>query len=411
MGLMDSTSRSLDVKRLDANSDGRLDLFVLSDRSPNLLYLATADSGFRETGLLAGVALAPDGSEPGWREVLILDANQDGYPDMLFTHWDGELILQLNNGRGLFFQGHYQTGLFQPRFPYHASAVAAADLDFNGTTDLLLADVVERPVRAAIPDTVLVDSISPVQEEPRVKTELSPQRALLSDRMHHFQPIELGESLILDTTLLIPRVSAAVVDTGFNLTPEEDVSGPLYFPLETQEESSDYPMLGFSDRSIYADSIDSVFAGSVAALPIDLSGYPGMDTLNVYQEAKRYTIVDLTGDGISEVLATYPVGLSKVWKRVVRKTPRFVGLWPRTSRVGTTVVGAEVRVEAGNISRRFIVTNPIPILLYFPRRLRSVEVVVRWPDGLENTFRTSLLNRIYTLTRIEADIEPLSDGK
>lgn len=405
MGLTDSTSRSLGVKLLDANVDGRLDLFVLSDRSPNLLYLANSDTGFIEAGLVAGVALAPDGSEPEWQEVQILDANQDAYPDMLFTRRDGELLLQLNNGRGLFFPGHYQTGLFHPRFPYRATAVAVADLDFNGTTDLLLADVIDKPQRRAVHDAVVIDTISATQESLDTKPGPSSQRVLLSDRTHHFQPVEIGGSLVLDTTMLMPRTVVAVIDTGFDLM-SVDVSGPLFFFPDPEEESSGSPPSDISDESVSSDNVDSLPIDPMAVMVDGISGYAGMDTLKVYQGARKYTIIDLTGDGVGEVLATYPVGLSKIWMREVRKSPRFIGLWPRTVRAGTTVVGAEVRIEADDLIRRFIVTDPNPILLYFPRRLRSVDVMVRWPDGVENTYRTSLLNRIYTLTRTEVDSEP-----
>ncbi|MFB0516290.1 MAG: FG-GAP repeat domain-containing protein [Candidatus Neomarinimicrobiota bacterium] len=393
LGLADTSSRSLAVKLLDANSDGYLDLFVLSYCSPNLLYLGAADTGFVEAGLFAGVALAPDGSEREWSQVLTLDANQDGHPDLLFISQDRQMLLMLNDGRGLFFEGHYQTGLFQPRFPYQATTAAAVDLDFSGTVDLLLADASYEHVRepaavytsavgtaavdTAVVDAVAVDSADVVQDsslvsawgapvdsavtEPVVEATALQRRILLSDEEHRFRAVEMAAPMLLDTTLLVPRVTAAAPDAAF-------------FGL---------PMARF-----------------------DLPGYVGLDTLPVLQEAERYLVVDLTGDGVEEVIATYPAGLVRVWKRELDEQPVYVGLWPGADQPGTTAIGAQLLVTsspAGIFTGRYLVTDPRPFSLYLSSKVRAVDVVVKWPDGFESHHHLTPLNRTYPLTRVELE--------
>ena len=460
MGLADTTSRSLAVKLLDANSDGHLDLFVLSHRSPNLLYLGGADSGLVEAGLFSGVALAPDGSEPEWSQVLTLDADQDGHTDLLFTRRDGGIQLLLNDGSGLFFEGHYQTGLFQPRFPYQATTAVALDVDFSGTTDLLLADTGYEHVRA-LPavDTTEVDSAISAQDssffvqdsaftatavEPAVETrdepsdpELDwpfgkaqdkPRRILLSDDEHRFYPAGVAPLMILDTTLIIPRVAPlAEGDTKLDFL-EADTLGLLMFPLAPVGEAYNWFTFDQSEEPAPADTaLGTPGPGEVAALPSSSSGSPDtalvdtavapiptvptaelpsyieLDTLRIFQEAERYVAVDLTGDGVEEIIATYPAGLFRVWKRELRGRPRFVGLWPGTGRAGTTAIGAGLTITGDGFSRRHLVTDPNPVVFYLPRRVWWVDIVVKWPDGLKNHYRTTLVNRTYTLTRIEME--------
>jgi len=474
MGLADTTSRSLAVKLLDANSDGYLDLFVLSQHSPNLLYLGGADTGLVEAGFLSGVALAPDGSEPEWSQVLTLDADQNGHTDLMFTRRDGEIQLLLNNGQGLFFEGHYQTGLFQPRFPYRATAAVALDVDFSGTIDLLLADTGYEHVRALpVVDTTEVDSAISAQDssffaqdsafaatavEPAVETrdepsdpELDwPRRILLSDDQHRFHPADVEAPMILDKTLLVSRLTPLAEEDASLGFMAGDTLGLLIFPVGPVEESYnrftfDLPaesapadtalsMPGFGPDSfsqpqlivdsIYGDTValDTSLLGvfdtalvdttaiSTAALvavtadpTADLPDYIDLDTLRIFQEAERFVPVDLTGDGIEEIIATYPVGLFRIWKRVLEEKPCFIGLWPRTDLVGATPIGAEITITSDDVSRSYLVTDPNPVIFYFPRFMWSADVLVRWPDGLENHYPDVATNRTYILTRMELE--------
>ncbi|UCD37987.1 MAG: VCBS repeat-containing protein [Fidelibacterota bacterium] len=405
MGMADTTSRSLAVELLEANGDGYLDLFVLSQGTPNLMYLSRSDSGFVEAGLFSGVALAPDGSIPDWSQVQVFDADQDGHSDLLFTGREGRIQLLLNDGQGLFFPGHYQTGLFHPRFPYRATTAAATDLDFNGTIDLLLADHREavRVMEAA--DTASVDTSMAVREPYSGVEQFTPRRILLHDAQHYLPLTSLEVPMLLDTILLRPRVTVmAEEDTGFG-TVYEEVSGPFPFPLEPGEDPLSLITSDLTTESAMGAMTDSVMVGDERALIDELPRSVVLDTIHVRQEAERYIMVDLTGDGVREVIATYSAGLYRVWKRELKRSPRFIGIWPQTERPGTTIIGAELQITMGRILHRIIVTDPNPILLYSPRRLRAVDVMVHWPDGLENHYRTSMLNRVYTLTRVEQEPE------
>ncbi len=498
MGLSDTTSRSLAVKLLDANSDGHLDLFVLSHHSPNLLYLGGADSGLVEAGFLSGVALAPDGSEPEWSQVLTLDADQNGHTDLMFTGRDGEIQLLLNNGHGIFFEGHYQTGLFQPRSPYRATAAVALDVDFDNAVDLIVADQWYKYAADTLTtNTVIVDSFrvstdslleSPLdssfdasldfpldspfdsaqarpdspetvrrglgyaqRDRPFDVAQDRPPRILLSDDQHRFHAADAEAPMILDTTLLIPRLTPlAEEDTSLDFM-AGDTLGLLLFPMGPVEESYNrftfdlpeepppadtalsVPGFGpdsFSQPQLILDSsyvdtiafevsplgvfdttlVDTTAISTVApaaapeTVPMaDLPGYIDLDTLRIFQEAERFVSVDLTGDGIEEIIATYPAGLFRIWEQILEKKPRFIGLWPRTAQVGATPIGAEITITIKDVSRRYLVTDPNPVIFYFPRFVWSADVSVRWPDGLESHYPDVTANRTYILTRIELE--------
>lgn len=408
MGLVDSTSRSLAVLLFDANGDGHLDILVLSYRSPNLLYLGGVDSGFVEVGIPSGVALAPDGSEPEWIQVMTLDANRDGYADLLFTKRDRQMQLLLNDGTGSFLEGRYQTGLFRPRVPYHATVAAVLDLDFNGTDDLILSD----PGYGIRSDSLMAST-----------ADSEFHRFLLSDERNHYYPVGASGPMVLDTVLLVPimptdsekeaHVDFLAVDSVgrplFPIFPEED---PFVVPTSDPSEAfaQDSPDTTAPTDSARIDSsfaptdsahIDSSYIDSTVQTISTIPGSGELDTLEVYEEASGYVVMDLTGDGVQEIIATYPVGLVRVWKRELQRSPQFLGLQLRTVQSGTNTIGAQLTVSAGEISRRYIFADHNPVLLYIPERVRAVSVEVRWPDGLVNRYRATTLNRYYTLTRQE----------
>jgi hypothetical protein len=128
--------------------------------------------------------------------------------------------------------------------------------------------------------------------------------------------------------------------------------------------------------------------------------YIEMDTLRVRQGPKSLLAVDLDQDGIEEIVAGYSVGLFRIWKRKLARMPRFIGLWPQTRDPNVPVIGTEIQIMSDRYIRQFLVTDSNPVLLYLPRKVRSVEVLVKWPDGYENRYRTPITNRIYTLTRM-----------
>ncbi len=379
MGAADTTSRSLAVSLLDADADGDLDLFVLSYRSPNLLYLTGPGSSWREAGLASGLALSPEGTEPVWARAIPLDVDQNGAVDVLFLQPGGGMRLLLNDGFGHFFPGHYQSGLFHPLKTLYATGGTAVDLDFNGTLDLLLTDRVASEQDAA------------------GRPEGHFSRLLLSTAGGRFKAPERAYYFRLDTTLLAPRKPRQ--DTlRSSAWLFGDSLGALQWPPAAGYEAVDSGLVepsrleGYFPAAVRSNRLPD-FDGSIAIEE------QGNDTITVHQEPGDFVVADLTGDGIPEIVASYPVGLMRVWRLVPDEFPTYLGLFPRSDQPGATVVGAQITVTFGGRLMRRPVVDHNPLLFYFPAGTGNVNVEVRWPDGLVNHYAAARLNGYFTLDR------------
>jgi len=76
---------------LDADLDGRPDLFVANDSSPNHLFLNRGGGQFEEAGLLAGVALSDSGTSQAGMGVDAGDLDGDGLEDLVVTNFSDDV--------------------------------------------------------------------------------------------------------------------------------------------------------------------------------------------------------------------------------------------------------------------------------------------------------------------------------
>lgn len=385
-GLADTSSRSLAAVPFDANNDGRLDIFILSYRSPNRLYIAENDSSFIESGLLAGVAFDPDGKESSWNDVVIMDVNGDDFPDLFLTQTHGQIHVLLNDDAGQFFDGYYQTGLFKPRTLFRATAAHAYDVNYNGRDDLLLADD-DR--------FILSDSLKHFRQMSQFVSTL-----LLDDQYHFVLPVARF-SMVLDTFLLVEPLPEGIDPDGRE---EYFTVGPLQQPLFSPPSVSEgapgmllLPGAGVPSAEISPDSIAS------GARVIEIHGETVvLDTLRIRENPVDFTVADMDRDGIQEVLASYPSGMVRIWKPIDDLSIKFIGLQLQVADSVSTMIGSRVKITTSAGSYHYLETDNIPNVIYVPEKVRDVLVDVTWPDGQANSYRTRTLNRHYTLTKPEA---------
>jgi hypothetical protein len=87
----------------DFNGDGWLDLYVANDGQPNQLWINQHDGTFRNTALLAGAALSPEGSAKSSMGIDAGDFDNDGDEDLFITELVGQGDdLYVNDGSGVF---------------------------------------------------------------------------------------------------------------------------------------------------------------------------------------------------------------------------------------------------------------------------------------------------------------------
>lgn len=125
----------------DFDGDGRPDIFVANDSNPNYLYRNKGDGTFEEIGASAGVAYNADGKEMSSMGVAVGDYDNDGRIDLFVTTFANDnYVLFHNDGRGLFSDLSFPSGVGEPTVPYLGWATAFLDYDNDGYKDLFAAN-------------------------------------------------------------------------------------------------------------------------------------------------------------------------------------------------------------------------------------------------------------------------------
>jgi len=124
---------------LDVDGDGRQDLVVINDSTPNYLYLNKGDGTFTEVGHISGLALSRDGREQAGMGLAIGDYNLDGQVDFFLTHFSDDYCTLYENQRDAFFLDvSNEAGVEQATLPFVSWGTAFTDYDNDGYSDLFV---------------------------------------------------------------------------------------------------------------------------------------------------------------------------------------------------------------------------------------------------------------------------------
>jgi enediyne biosynthesis protein E4 len=135
-GLLAAVGNGLGVVAGDFDGDGRVDLFVANDRTPNHLWLNQGGGRFRESALSMGCALDQDGLAKSGMGVYAVDADDDGDLDLLVVNLDGESDSFFRNQGRFFVDDTVSVGLRTPSRPFTRFGAAMLDFDNDGYLDL-----------------------------------------------------------------------------------------------------------------------------------------------------------------------------------------------------------------------------------------------------------------------------------
>jgi hypothetical protein len=134
-----AVGRGMGIACADFDEDGRIDIFVASDLSANLLFLNNGDGTFREEAALAGVAYGADGAARAGMGVDCGDYDNDGHLDLIVTNFANEPnSLFRNTGQGYFTEQSTASGIGPPSVPFVGWGVRFVDLDLDGFQDLFV---------------------------------------------------------------------------------------------------------------------------------------------------------------------------------------------------------------------------------------------------------------------------------
>ena len=149
-GLFDTSSKSLGIAILDANQDGWPDIFISNDTQPNKLYINNGNGTFTEKAVPSGVAYSEDGVARAGMGVAAADYDRSGYPSLVITNFSNQMLAFYHNERN---------GLFVDEAPHSEVGRASLltlgfgcfffDYDLDGWPDIYIAnghieDAIER---------------------------------------------------------------------------------------------------------------------------------------------------------------------------------------------------------------------------------------------------------------------------
>jgi hypothetical protein len=140
-GLFDTSSKSLGVATLDANQDGWPDLLFSNDTQPNKLYVNNGNGTFTEKGVSAGVAYSEDGVARAGMGVDAADYDRSGYPSVIITNFANQMVSLYHNERnGLFVDEAPQSEVGHATLLTLGFGCFFFDYDLDGWPDIFIAD-------------------------------------------------------------------------------------------------------------------------------------------------------------------------------------------------------------------------------------------------------------------------------
>ena len=139
--LYDPNSKGLGVAILDADGDGWPDILLANDTQPNKLYINQHDGTFAERGVSAGIAFSEDGVARAGMGVDAADYDRSGKPSIIITNFANQMLsLYHNEGNDLFVDNAPTSEVGRATLVTLGFGCFFFDYDNDGWQDIFVAD-------------------------------------------------------------------------------------------------------------------------------------------------------------------------------------------------------------------------------------------------------------------------------
>ena len=123
---------------IDVNNDGKVDLLVANDSTPNYLYINKGDGTFDDQSYPSGYALNKEGRETAAMGIAVGDYRNNGQVDVFNTTFsDDYKVLYRNDGDANFTDVSDEAHIADMTIPFLGWGTAFLDYDNDGWKDLL----------------------------------------------------------------------------------------------------------------------------------------------------------------------------------------------------------------------------------------------------------------------------------
>jgi enediyne biosynthesis protein E4 len=140
-GLSEPTSKTLGIAILDYDNDGWPDLLFSNDTQPNKLYHNNGNGTFTEKAVVAGVAFSEDGVARAGMGVDAADYDRSGATSILITNFSNQMLsLYHNEGKGLFVDEAPRSEIGRASLLTLGFGCFFFDYDLDGWPDIFIAN-------------------------------------------------------------------------------------------------------------------------------------------------------------------------------------------------------------------------------------------------------------------------------
>jgi enediyne biosynthesis protein E4 len=140
-GLSEPTSKTLGIAIIDYDNDGWPDLLFSNDTQPNKLYRNNGNGTFTEKAVVAGIAFSEDGVARAGMGVDAADYDRSGAASILITNFANQMLsLYHNEGKGLFVDEAPRSEVGRASLLTLGFGCFFFDYDLDGWPDIFIAN-------------------------------------------------------------------------------------------------------------------------------------------------------------------------------------------------------------------------------------------------------------------------------